>query len=164
MELVRCSLLLPTGETLLTDIDKEFYILPNFRLWELANMKATDAQTVDGIRFAIDSRWGWMMLDMLQITRDHFGWLDPTSGYRTQAFNDSLKNATPNSQHCHMQAVDIRRSTQKGTVDQWIAWWSDLCRAFGQIGAIGLYSDIFHIEIGSDRRYGATKFQVRDYR
>ena len=165
MEFVRCSLLLPTGETLLTDIDKEFYILPNFRLWELANMQATDAQTVDGVRFAIDSRWGWMMLDMLQCTRYHFdSRFDINSFYRTQAFNNSLPDATPDSQHCHSQAADVVDYYNVGTDDDWVHWWERLCKINKQIGAIGLYPKFRHIEIGSDRRYGAKKFEVRDHR
>lgn len=164
METIKCSLLLPTGTTLITDIDRNFRILPNFRLWELANNDATDAQTVDGIRFAIDSQWGWMFLTMLQGSRDHFGRLDLTSGYRTQAFNDSLDGATKDSQHCHMQAADVLLGAQ--TFDEWIAWWRNFCRLFNQIGAIGLYDKPkrVHIEIGSDRRYDSKKFEIRDKR
>lgn len=165
MATIKCSLYLPTGATIITDLDSEFKFLPNFRLWELANNEATDAQTVDGVRFAIDSMWGWLFLEMLQCSRDHYGRLDTTSVYRTQAYNDSLKNATKNSQHCHTQAADVLlRGVQ--TFDEWIEWWARLCALNKQIGAIGLYKDPdrVHIEIGSDRRYGATSFQVRDNR
>lgn len=164
MDNIKCSLLLPTGATIITDIDKNFYILPNFRLWELANNDATDAQTIDGIRFATDSQWSWLFLTMLQGSRNHFGRLDLTSGYRTQAFNDSLKDATPDSQHCHMQAADILLGSQ--TFDDWIRWWRNYCVLNNQIGAIGLYNipKRVHVEIGSDRRYGAKKFEIRDHR
>ena len=164
-ELIKCSLYLPTGSTIITELDKEFKFLPNFRVKELANNNATDAQTVDGIRFAIDSMWGWLFLDMYQCSRNHFGRLDGTSVYRTQAYNDSLPDATHDSQHCHTQAADVLlRGVQ--TFDEWIEWWERLCKLNHQIGAIGLYNgpDRVHIEIGSDRRYGATKFQVRDNR
>ena len=164
METIRCSFYLPTGATIITDVDREWRILPNFRLWELANNEATDEQTVDGIRFATDSMYSWKFLTMLQITRDHFGAITLGSGYRTQAFNDSLKKATHDSQHCHMQAADPLREAKYRNVDPWINFWRNLCYSFHEVGAIGLYDDIYHLEIGSDRRYGAKGFDVRDYR
>lgn len=164
MDTIKCSLYLPTGSTIITVLNADWQILPNFKLRELANNLATDEQTIDGVRFAIDSQWGWLYLRMLQNARNENGEMNLTSGYRTQAFNDSLKDATPNSQHCHMQAVDNLLGSM--TYDKWIASWKRNCELFNQIGAIGLYRkpDRVHLEIGSDRRYGATKFQVRDYR
>lgn len=165
MAIYKCSLYLPTGATIVTDIDGEWRITPDFRLWELANKDAKESQLVNGIRFVLESDWSWLMVNMIQTTRDHFdSRLDVNSFYRTQAYNDSLPNATHDSQHCHGQAGDLVDYYNVGTDDDWVHWWEKLCARTHQIGAIGLYPDFRHLEIGSDRRYGATKFQVRDYR
>lgn len=159
MAVYKCSLWQPTNIMVDMELEDSFHILPNFTIYEVANKEAPDDP-----KFVIEDRYGWMIMKMLQISRDHFGWLDINSAYRTQAYNDSLPNSTPNSQHCHMKAIDIKGITQNGTVSEWIDWWRNLCREFQTIGAIGLYDWGFHIEIESDKRYGATEFQVRDYR
>lgn len=163
MDIIKSSLWLPTGQTLIVDLPYNFQITPNFQVWEFANKEATEAQTVNGIRFWTEDRYSWQMINITQLWRNRWGWTDITSGCRTQAFNDSLPNATHDSQHCHMKAVDVARKSII-TIDQAIAWHRDTCRILGLIGAIGLYNDIFHLEICSDKRYGATEFEVRDFR
>lgn len=157
MGLIKCELWLPTNETITTDLDSEHYILPNFRVWELANNKAKEE-----LKLVIPSRWAWLELKMLQITRDRFGRIDVNSYYRTPSYNASV-GGDPKSCHLIGEATDIARLANV-TNDTMIDWWERLCREFGQIGAIGLYSWGWHLEIGSDRRFGATGFQVRDYR
>ena len=156
MGIIKSELWLPTNETIITDLDSEFYILPNFRVWEIANNKAKE-----DIKLVIPSSWAWLELKMLQITRDHFGRLDVNSYYRTESFNAEC-GGDPNSCHLIGEATDIARITNV-TNDTMIEWWKSLCREFNQIGAIGLYSWGWHLEIGSDRRFGQKVFQVRNY-
>lgn len=162
MGLIKSQLWLPTNTSIILDLDENWQICPNFKLKELANNLAKDE-----IKFVVPDRFGWKFINMLQVDRDHFGETNLTSAYRTQSFNDSLPNATPDSLHCYMCAADI--VLERGiTFDDWIRWHERMCREFDEIGAIGLYNsdgpDRVHIEIRSDWRYGATKFAVRDWR
>ena len=155
MGIIKSQLWLPSNELVTVDLDSEFYILPNFRVWEIANNKAEEE-----VKLVIPSKWAWLELKMLQITRDWHGRIDVNSYYRTPSYN-ALVGGDPKSCHLVGEAVDV---ACPGDEDLWINWWEHLCREFDQIGAIGLYSWGKHLEIGSDRRFGATKFQVRDNR
>lgn len=156
MGIIKSELWLPTNETIITDLDSEYYILPNFRVWEIANNKAKE-----DIKLVIPSSWAWLELKMLQITRDRFGRIDVNSYYRTPSYNAEVGGDTKS---CHLigEATDIARINNV-TNDTMIDWWKNLCREFNQIGAIGLYNWGYHLEIGSDRRFGQKVFQVRNY-
>lgn len=156
---IKSRIWLPSGEICVVNLLPDYYILPNFRVKELANNLASDE-----IKFEIPGPQSWLFLRMLQCTRDHFGRTDLTSGYRTQSFNNALEGATKDSLHCYMLAADPLLGSR--TFDAWISWWKSCCQTFDQIGAIGLYHnpDRLHIEIGSDWRYKAKKFEVRDHR
>jgi len=158
MSTIKCQLWLPSGAIETTELDSEFYILPNFRVWEIANNQAEEE-----VKLVIPSKWSWKLLQMLQITRNHLGRIDVNSFYRTESFNASVGGDT---RSCHLisEAVDISRPNQTPKErDAMIAWWSSLCDAFDEVGAIGLYSWGYHLEIGSDRRFGQTAFAVRNY-
>ena len=158
MATIKTELWLPTNEVITVDLDREFRILPNFRLWELANNKAKE-----DIKLVIPSKWAWLELRMLQLTRDHFGRIDVNSYYRTESFN---KECGGDENSCHLigEAVDISRPNQTMPLrNEWTEWWRKLCREFDQVGAIGLYPWGYHLEIGSDRRFGQTEFKVRNY-
>lgn len=156
---IKSRIWLPSGEICTIDLDPDYYFLPNFQVKELANNLAKDE-----IKFEVPGPQSWIFLRMLQCSRDHFGRIDLTSGYRTQSFNNAQKGATKDSLHCYMLAADVLLGNR--TYDAWARWWKSLCQTFGQVGAIGFYHnpDRLHIEIGSDWRYGAKNFEIRDHR
>ena len=159
MATVKAKLWLPTGEWLITDLERSYYLLPNFQIWEIANTSAKDE-----IKLVVDER-AWILLKMMQITRDRFGRMAINSVYRTKSFNDSLPNADKNSCHLNCWAFDWEIKNQSNAERQIVAdWWKNLCREFGQIGAINYYSNGYHCEIGSDIQYGYTEFKIRDHR
>lgn len=160
MSIIKCQLFLPTNKLATVDLDSEFYILPNFRVKEIANNKATDE-----IKLVIGDRRAWKLLTMLQITRDRFGRMDLSSVYRTKSFNDTLPGADKNSCHLKCWAFDWQNPNDTDEERQIITdWWRNLCREFNEIGAINYYTNGYHCEIGSNIQYGNTSFKVRDYR
>lgn len=160
MSIIKCQLFLPTNKLATVDLDSEFYILPNFRVEEIANNKATDE-----IKLVIGDRRAWKLLTMLQITRDRFGRMDLSSVYRTKSFNNTLPGADKNSCHLKCWAFDWKNPNDTDKERQIITdWWRNLCREFNEIGAINYYTNGYHCEIGSNIQYGNTSFKVRDYR
>lgn len=160
MSTIKCKLLLPTGKTIITDLDSEYQFLPNFKLRELANNQAKEE-----IKFEVPLPQSWTFLKMVQITRNRFGETNVNSCFRTESFNASLPNADPNSCHKITCAIDIAKpSMDTKTIYTWTEWWRTLNREFKFIGAIGLYPWGAHLEILSDVRFGQKEFKVRDYR
>ena len=156
---MKVQFLLPTNQWLTTEIDKRFAILPNFEAQEIANTSAKE-----DIKLVVDER-AWKLLTMLQLTRNRFGRMAVSSVYRTKTFNASIPNADPKSCHLKCWAFDWPCANQTATDrTEKTEWWQSLCKAFGEIGAINLYSNGYHMEIGSDIQYGNTQFVVRDYR
>lgn len=155
----KTQLWLPTNKTITLDLDERFQITPNFAVWELANKLDTSQE----VKLWVPSADSWTFLNMCQITRNHYGEITVNSFDRTPAYNASI-GGDPNSCHLIGEAMDISRpnQTDKQRTD-WVAWFRALCDAFHKIGAIGIYTWGFHIEIGSDLRFGATEFQVRNY-
>lgn len=158
-ETIKTELWLPTNETATVELDREFHILPNFRLWELANNLAEEE-----VKMKVPDARAWKLLNMLQITRNKWGSMNINSCFRTPTFNSTLEGASSNSAHLRTWAFDWACPNQSyNQQSDKIAWWKSLCEVFAEIGAIGIYSWGYHCEIGSDILYGQKEFQVRRY-
>lgn len=78
--------------------DGETKLSKNFRVREFACSDHSDPVFIDS-----------ELVGLLQAIRDHFGQpVHLTSGYRTAAYNSTLKNAARYSQHLYGRAADIR--------------------------------------------------------
>ena len=142
----------------MADIDGSAKILPNFTFSEIANTSAQET-----VKLQLDLRAQRIMLPMLQITRDHFGPMPISSFYRTKTFNASV-GGDPKSCHLVAWAFDMPLTMTEDVCRRWSDWWKVLCRDLDQVGAINLYDNYVHCEIGSDIRYGNKTFVVRDKR
>ena len=160
MSAIKSTLWLPTNELLTLDLDSNYQILPNFKVWEIANNKTTDE-----IKLVIPNARAWKLLLMLQTTRDRFGSMDLGSCYRTEEYNSRPDvGGDPNSCHLVTWAFDWDESFSSAEYNTVTDWWRRLCQNAGEIGAIDYYNWGVHCEIGSDIRFGATSFKIRDYR
>lgn len=156
--MIKSRIFLPTREWADVTFDEQYHILPNFRIVEIANNKASEE-----IKLVIDER-AWLLLDMLQLTRYRYGSMNLNSVYRTASYNKAV-GGDPNSAHLHCWAFDWAKPSQTEAQRKEVAdWWRDLCDANGQIGAINYYTNGYHCEIGSDVLFGNTSFKIRDYR
>ena len=156
--MVKTKIYLPTREWTDVELDEQFHILPNFRVVEIANNLATEE-----IKLVIDSR-AWVLLTMLQLTRNRYGSMNLNSVYRTSSYNKKV-GGDPNSAHLRCWAFDWAKPGQSESQRKEVAdWWKSLCFQFGQIGAINYYTNGYHCEIGSDVLFGNTDFKIRDYR
>ena len=156
---MKIQMILPTGQMLTTDVDSSYKILPNFEVFELANVSAKE-----DIKLVIDER-AWKLLQMLQLTRYRYGRMKLNSVYRTTSFNATVEGADTRSCHVKCWAFDWSWSTpSKAVIDDVCEWWKNLCTMFNEIGAINIYKWGFHCEIGSDIQYGSKSFQIRDRR
>lgn len=78
--------------------DGEKKLSASFRVREFACSDHSDPVFIDS-----------ELVGLLQAIRDHFGQpVRLTSGYRTAAYNSTLKNAARYSQHLYGRAADIR--------------------------------------------------------
>ena len=153
MAKVKSSLWMPNGRHIICDLDEHDFLLPNFQVYEIANMSSSAE-----IKLEIPDALAWTFLTMLQITRDKYGKMVMNSVYRTEEFNSRPEvGGDPNSCHLNCRAFDTPTAVA-------IDWWRNLCREFHVIGAINLYDKYRHCEIGSDINYGLTEFKVRDHR
>lgn len=154
-----CQFQLPSGIWIYTSLADDFQLLPNFILKELANPSSGET-----ICFVADLKAQTKFLPMLQLTRDHFGAIAPSSVYRTKTFNEKV-GGDYRSAHLKCWAFDwphrVASEIERAQIRD---WWKALCREFSEIGAINYYSNGFHFEIGSDINYGYKEFVVRDYR
>ena len=157
-ELIKTKLYLPSGEFITTDLLETTKLKTNFTVGEVANKEAKDE-----VKLVIGDPRAWKLLDMMQLTRDCFGSITVSSGYRTKAYNRKIGGDT-NSAHLYFWAWDwwIQGETAAKRKEKYL-WWRNLCREFNEIGAINYYTDGYHCEIGSDILFGATMFVQRNY-
>lgn len=74
------------------------------------------------------------------------------SGYRSRAYNRTIKNASPKSQHCEGKAADIRI---EGVSPEKVAQYAECF--LGESGGIGIYHTFTHVDVrnGKSRWKGA---------
>lgn len=74
------------------------------------------------------------------------------SGYRSRAYNRTIKNASPKSQHCKGKAADIRI---EGISPEKVAQYAE--SFLGASGGIGIYHTFTHVDVrnGKSRWKGA---------
>lgn len=80
---------------------------------------------------------------VLETARRHFGTaIEIDSGYRTVAYNSTLKNSSPKSQHTHGNAADIVVSGVKP-----IDVYNYLNKTYPNTYGIGIYNTFVHIDV-----------------
>ena len=131
-------------------------ITKNFSLLEMMNKEASDdiklVLTPEVVEFAL----------MIQELRDWYGKpLNPSSWYRTKAFNKKIGGAS-NSAHLDGRAVDFSNIPKVKYSDFTIAW-QVICHRHGKIGGVNYYSWGMHFTDYEDK-FGNAKFTVRDKR
>ena len=87
------------------------------------------------------------LAEQLQLIRDYINEpLHINSGYRTKEYNDSLPNASPNSQHLLAKAADLRAETVEP--EQLYRIITAMIHA-GKLkqGGVGLYKTFVHYDI-----------------
>ena len=83
------------------------------------------------------------LVAVLENTRQHFGKsIKINSGYRTVAYNSTLKNSSPQSQHTHGNAADIVVSDVKP-----IDVYNYFNKAYPDKYGIGIYNTFVHIDV-----------------
>lgn len=102
--------------------DGETKLSRNFRVREFACTDRSDPVFIDS-----------ELVGLLQAIRDHFGQpVHLTSGYRTAAFNTSLRNAARYSQHLYGRAADIQ--VENTSVEAVAAYAETLLTDHGGVG------------------------------
>lgn len=119
--------------TFLYSADKEKYVSPHFKVKEF-HSKNDRADLV-----LVDER----LVELLEYIRRYTG--KPViinSGYRSVAYNATIKNAVSNSQHVFGKAADIR------IVGVTPAKVAQIAECFlGCSGGIGIYSTFTHVDV-----------------
>lgn len=83
------------------------------------------------------------LVEVLEDARQHFGKsIIINSGYRTVAYNSTLKNASPKSQHTHGNAADIVISDVKP-----IAVYNYFNKTYPNTYGVGIYNTFVHIDV-----------------
>lgn len=83
------------------------------------------------------------LVAVLEKARQHFGKpIKINSGYRTVAYNSTLKNSSPKSQHTHGNAADIVVSGVK-PIDVYTYFNETYPNTYG----VGIYNNFVHIDV-----------------
>ena len=83
------------------------------------------------------------LVAVLEMARRHFGKaIKINSGYRTVAYNSTLKNSSPNSQHTHGNAADIVVTDVK-PIDVYRYFNMSYPDTYG----VGIYITFVHIDV-----------------
>lgn len=112
-------------------------ISPHFRVREFHSKKDPEDVVI------VDEA----LLRLLENIRNYTGKpVNINSGYRSKAYNATIKNASPKSQHCEGKAADI-----------WIDGFSpskvaEIAECYlGNSGGIGIYSTFTHVDVRAGR-------------
>ena len=74
-------------------------------------------------------------------------------------FNNAVDSFKPEN------ADDLKTRLKDAVINSLIPGYEKIIAdKYREVGAINLYTNGYHCEIGSDKSYGATGFTVRDYR
>lgn len=113
--------------------DKEKNISAHFKVKEFHSRK----DPADLVK--VDER----LIELLENIRNFVGKpVNINSGYRSAAYNATIKNAVPNSQHVQGKAADIRIN---GVSPAQVA---QIAECFlGSSGGIGIYSTFTHVDV-----------------
>lgn len=83
------------------------------------------------------------LVSVLEMARRHFGKaIKINSGYRTVAYNSTLKNSSPDSQHTHGNAADIVVTDVK-PIDVYAYFNMSYPDTYG----VGIYNTFVHIDV-----------------
>ncbi len=83
------------------------------------------------------------LVAVLEMARKHFGKaIKINSGYRTVAYNSTLKNSSPKSQHTHGNAADIVVDGVKP-----IDVYNYFNTAYPNTYGVGIYNTFVHIDV-----------------
>ena len=83
------------------------------------------------------------LVDLLQKIRDHFGVaVTLTSGFRSAAYNSTVKDASQYSQHLYGKAADI---VVKGVPPKTVAEYAETLMP--NTGGIGVYNGFTHVDV-----------------
>lgn len=87
------------------------------------------------------------LVSILEKARQHFGKaIKINSGYRTVAYNSTLKNSSPDSQHTHGNAADIV-VVGVNPIDVYNYFNSSYPDTYG----VGIYNTFVHIDVRPDK-------------
>ena len=88
------------------------------------------------------------LVQLLEQVRTHFNApVVVNSGYRTPAYNHSIPNASPHSQHLYGRAADIRVC---GHAPAQVAAYAETLLPHS--GGIGLYPSFVHLDVSTAKR------------
>ena len=110
------------------------------------NVKLSEHFTLGEFKCSDNSRMIFIdceLIDVLEDVRNHFN--KPVvinSGYRTVAYNSSLSNSAPGSQHTLGKAADIKISGIEP-----ITIYNYLCNKYPEKFGIGIYNTFVHIDV-----------------
>lgn len=145
-----------SGHSVVTPLSLKTQITKNFAVWELANKQAKE-----DVKLVITPD-AFIFLRRIQKLRDRIGKpINLSSAYRTKSFNDSLPNASKNSLHLDLRAIDAIKIPYKEQ-DLYIGIWYEFAKEEGFVGGVNRYPDRLHIDDGEDK-FGYKQFVVRDY-
>lgn len=112
--------------------DGKTYLSKNFQVKEFACSDKSDTIFIAP-----------KLVTVLQKVRDHFGKpVNITSGYRTDAYNKTVKNASKYSQHLYGTAADI---FVKGVSSKDVAAYIE--KLLPKTGGIGIYDGFVHVDV-----------------